>query len=301
MDRYFNEQLKRLKTDRVEYYLMHMLNDAAAWHRLEQLGIKEWIRRKKEEGSILNIGFSFHGGTTNFIKLVDAYDWDFCQIQYNYADEHSQAGRRGLDYASGKGLAVIIMEPLRGGRLVQGLPASAKKVLDQVKPRRSYAQWGLRWLFDQHQVTVVLSGMNDLEQVNENIRIADQAEAGCMTAEEEKVIALVVDEINKYIKVPCTGCGYCVPCPVNVDIPGCFHAYNTSYTENWLRGVKTYFMCTALRREPTGASQCVKCGKCKAHCPQSISIPEELVKVKKRMENPLYQIVRMISRKRMKY
>lgn len=301
MERFFQEELKRLKTDHVEYYLMHMLNDIAAWERLTELGIQEWIQEKKAEGKIWNIGFSFHGGTENFIKVLDAYDWDFCQIQYNYMDEHSQAGRRGLLHAAEKGIPVIIMEPLRGGRLVQGLPASAKKIIEQASPRRTAAEWGLKWLWNQPQVTVVLSGMNDTSQVEENVRIASEATEGSMTPEELEIIDKIKSEINKYVKIPCTGCGYCMPCPRGVDIPVAFQTYNTSYTDSYFQGLKAYFMCNALRTNHTGASNCIKCGKCKRHCPQEIDIPQELVKVKRRMENPIYKIARMVASKIGKY
>lgn len=301
MERFFQEELKRLKTDHVEYYLMHMLNDIAAWERLTEMGIQEWIQEKKAEGRIWNIGFSFHGGTENFIKVLDAYDWDFCQIQYNYMDEHSQAGRRGLLRAAEKGIPVIIMEPLRGGRLVQGLPSSAKKIIEQASPRRTAAEWGLKWLWNQPQVTVVLSGMNDTTQVEENVRIASEATEDSMTPEELEIIEKIKSEINKYVKIPCTGCGYCMPCPRGVDIPVAFQTYNTSYTDSYFQGLKAYFMCNALRTNHTGASNCIKCGKCKRHCPQEINIPEELVKVKRRMENPMYKVARMVAGKIGKY
>ena len=301
MERYFNEQLKRLKTDYVEYYLMHMLNDVAAWERLRTFGIEEWIAEKKSSGAIQNIGFSFHGGTENFIKILDAYDWDFCQIQYNYMDEHSQAGKRGLLYANGKGIPVIIMEPLRGGRLVQGLPVTAKRLLARTSPRRSPAEWGLRWLWNQPEVTVVLSGMNQKEQVEENVRIASETTPNSMGKEEQRVIERVKEEINKYVKVPCTGCGYCMPCPKGVDIPVCFQAYNTSYTDSFISGMKAYFMCNALRTNPSGASNCIQCGKCKKQCPQNIDVPKMLGRVKRRMENPIYQIARAIAGRIGKY
>lgn len=301
MERYFTEQLERLQTDHVEYYLMHMLNDIAAWERLKTLGIEEWLAAKKASGQIQNIGFSFHGGTENFLKIIDAYDWDFCQIQYNYMDEHSQAGKRGLLYASEKGMPVIIMEPLRGGRLVQGLPASAKRIIEQAEPQRSPAEWGLRWLWNQPQVTLVLSGMNDTAQVEENLRIASDAVPDSMSREELAVIEKIKSEINKYVKVPCTGCGYCMPCPRGVDIPVCFQAYNTSYTDSFIGGMKAYFMCNALRTNHTGASNCVGCGKCQKHCPQGIQIPNELVKVKHRMENPFYRIARFVAGRIGKY
>lgn len=301
MERYFMEQLSRLKTDHVEYYLMHMLNDIAAWERLKSLGIEEWIAEKKAKGQIRNIGFSFHGGTENFLKIIDACDWDFCQIQYNYMDEHSQAGRRGLLHAAEKGLPVIIMEPLRGGRLVQGLPVSAKKLIQQTEPKRSPAEWGLRWLWNQPQVTVVLSGMNDVSQVEENVRIADGAAAGSMTEEELAVIERIKSEINKYVKVPCTGCGYCMPCPRGVDIPVCFQSYNTSYTDSYYQGQKAYFMCNALRTNPSGASNCIRCGKCEKHCPQGIKIPQELAKVRRRLEGLVYKLVSAVARRIGKY
>ncbi len=301
LERYFAEQLRRLKTDHVEYYLMHMLNDVAALERLKGLGLEDWIAEKKASGAIENIGFSFHGGTENFIRIIDAYEWDFCQIQYNYMDEHSQAGRRGLQYASAKGLPVIIMEPLRGGRLVQGLPVTAKKLIARANPKRSPAEWGLRWLWNQPEVTVILSGMNDLSQVKENVRIASESTPNSMGKGELAVIERVKAEINKYVKIPCTGCGYCMPCPKGVDIPVCFQAYNTSYTDNFISGLKAYFMCNALRTNPSGASNCVRCGKCEKRCPQKISVPKELGRVRRRMEGPIYKIARKIAGKVGKY
>ena len=297
MERYFTEQLERLQTDHIEYYLMHMLNDTDAWERLKNLGIKEWIAEKKKQGRIENIGFSFHGSTENFLKILEVYDWDFCQIQYNYLDEHSQAGRRGLKRAHEKGMPVIIMEPLRGGRLVQGLPKTAVKLLEKEEPKRSPAEWGLRWLWDQPEVTVVLSGMNDAAQVEENVRIAHEAEAGCMSDHDRQVIEQLKTEINRYMKVPCTGCSYCMPCPAGVDIPGCFAAYNIRYTDSWYQGMKTYVMCTTLKTNPTNASKCLKCGKCEQHCPQNISIRKELEQVKKHMENPVYHIAKLVSKR----
>ena len=301
MERYFTEQLARLQTDHIEYYLMHMLNDIAAWERLVKLGIRDWIAEKKRSGQIENIGFSFHGGTAQFKKLIDAYDWDFTQIQYNYLDEHSQAGLAGLNYAHQKGIPVIIMEPLRGGRLVNALPEGAKKIFDRARPGRSYAEWGLRWIWNHPQVNVVLSGMNDIAQVEENVRIAKEAKAEILTEEELSVIEAVKAEINKHMKVPCTGCGYCMPCPRGVDIPTCFAAYNTRYTDSWFSGMKAYFMCTTLKTNPSNASNCVGCGKCEQHCPQGIHVREELKQVKKKMENPVYQIAKMIAARIGKY
>ena len=295
MDRYFNEQLQRLRTDHIEYYLMHMLNDIATWERLVSLGITDWIEGKKKSGQIGQIGFSFHGGTEQFCKIIDAYDWDFCQIQYNYMDEYTQAGTAGLEYANKKGMPVIIMEPLRGGRLVNALPQGAKKIFAEAEPKRSAAEWGLRWIWNHPQVNVILSGMNDIEQVKENVRIASEAKADSFTKEDQDVIERVKKEINRHIKVPCTGCSYCMPCPQGVDIPTCFAAYNTRYTDSWFAGMKAYFMCTTLKTNPTVASKCIGCGKCERRCPQGIHVREELKQVKKHMENPIYQIAKVAA------
>ena len=213
LDRMFGEELKRLRTDHVEYYLMHMLNDIAAWERLRGMGIEDWIREKKASGAIGQVGFSYHGNTEMFLKILDAYDWDFCQIQYNYLDEHSQAGRKGLLHAHSKGIPVIIMEPLRGGRLVNQLPEKAKKLFAEYPVKRSPAEWGLRWLWNQKAVTVVLSGMNSDAMVRENIRIAGEVQPGEQGAEEAALYSAVVQAIHETMKVGCTACGYCQPCP----------------------------------------------------------------------------------------
>ena len=300
-DRFFDEELARLGTDRVDYYLMHMLNDAASWERLKGLGAEEWIARKKAEGAIRNIGFSFHGGTLQFKALVDAFDWDFCQIQFNYMDERSQAGVDGLEYAGAKGLPVIIMEPLRGGKLAGGLPQAARKAFDEALPGRSPADWGLRWVWNHPQVTVVLSGMNDVSQVEENCRIAAEATPGHLSPGELAAYERALQAILKTTKVGCTGCGYCRPCPRGVDIPTCFAAYNASYADGLFTGMREYMMCTTLRKVRSNAGLCVKCGKCEQHCPQHIDIRNQLDNVKKRLENPIYKIAAWGAPKILKY
>ena len=296
MEKCFEEQLQRLQTDHIEYYLMHMLNDVATWKRLTDLGMEAWIAGKKAEGKIENIGFSFHGATEQFIKIIDAYDWDFCQIQFNYMDEHSQAGLRGLQYAAGKGLPVIIMEPLRGGRLVQGLPESAKRVFEKTTPKRSPAEWGLRWLWNQPEISVVLSGMNSMAMIQENIRIADTVKVGEMTETDGAMFEDVRNAVNEKMKVPCTGCGYCQPCPYGVDIPGAFRCYNVRYTDNFFTGMREYLMCTTFRAERTNASLCRQCGKCEQHCPQGIAVRKELKQVVRHMENPVYKVIAFFAK-----
>ena len=294
LEKMFREELKRLRTDHVEYYLMHMLCDLDTWERLKTLGIEEWIARKKESGEIGQIGFSYHGGSEMFCKLVDAYDWDFVQIQYNYLDEHSQAGRRGLHHAAGKGIPVIIMEPLRGGRLVNQLPAEAKAVFDGSGKDWTPAQWALRWLWDQKEVTVVLSGMNSREMVRENIRTACEAGAGELTQEDHALLAEVVQTINAGVRVGCTGCGYCQPCPKNVDIPGAFAAYNRYHTESPAGAKKDYLKCTLFRKNHTHAGNCIGCGKCEKHCPQGIEIRKELENVKRDLEDGKFRLFRKV-------
>lgn len=297
LDKMFQEQLKRLKTDHIDYYLMHMLSDAATWQRLKEMGVENWIADKKRSGEIRQIGFSYHGNTGMFCRLVDAYDWDFCMIQYNYLDEHSQAGRRGLHYAHAKGLPVFIMEPLRGGRLVNRLPEKAKRIFAEYEPRRTGAQWALRWLWNQKEVTCVLSGMNSMEMVLDNIATASAAEIGEMSEQDHAMLARVVQAINEGMKVGCTGCGYCLPCPKNVDIPGTFSAYNMRHSESKFWAAVEYIKCTALRRNSTAASNCIGCGKCEKHCPQGIAIRRELKNAQKELEGPVYRAVRWAIRR----
>ena len=276
LDKYFGEELARLRTDRVDYYLMHHLTDIAQWERLKTVGVIDWIAGKKASGAIRNIGFSYHGNTDNFLKILADYDWDFCQIQYNYMDETTQAGVAGLKAAAARGIPVVIMEPLRGGKLVNKLPEDAKRLMAGHHRGWSPADWGLRWLWDQPEVTVVLSGMNSLEMVEENVRIASEATAGAFTEDDRAFLRQVLAIIRSKEKVGCTGCRYCMPCPKGVDIPGIFASYNTMYTESKVSGWAQYFQAVALAGEPSFASQCVKCGKCESHCPQGIPIREKL-------------------------
>lgn len=300
-EKFFSEELKRLRTDHVDYYLMHMLTDVKTWERLKGLGIIEWLEEKKRSGAIRQVGFSYHGNSDMFCQLLDVYDWDFCQIQYNYMDVNTQAGVTGLKRANEKGLPVIIMEPLRGGKLANHLPKEAVKRFEEEEPKRNPAEWGFRWLWDQKEVTCVLSGMNSLEMVKENTAAADTAMAGDFTEKEYKLFDDIVKIINKNISIPCTGCRYCMPCPMKVDIPGTFAAYNRRKSDGKIRALTDYFMCTGVRNEYTGPANCIECGKCEKHCPQGIKIREELKICKKTLEGPLYKIARKVLPHFMKY
>ena len=224
------------------------------------LPIYEWIAEKKETGAIRNIGFSFHGDTNTFKALVDAYDWDFCQIQYNYLDEHTQAGREGLHYAAGKGIPVVIMEPLRGGKLVNALPDGAKKAFAEHSVKRTPAQWAFHWLWDQPEVTCVLSGMNSEEMVMENINTANEAGISSFTQTDHNMIDTVRKEINRNLKVGCTGCGYCMPCPHGVDIPTAFRCYNQSAMHKKFSAMLEYIQITSLKKDASSMNNCTKCG-----------------------------------------
>lgn len=291
-ERMFQEQLRRLKTDYIDYYLMHMLTDIPTWEKLKGLGVAQWIEEKLASGQIRNIGFSYHGNADMFMQLVDAYDWDFCQIQYNYMDEHSQAGVKGLRYAHQKGLPVIIMEPLRGGRLVELLPESAKELFRREGERRTPAELAFKWLYDQPEVTCVLSGMNSMEMVEQNLKTASDAFVGCLTDEDAALIEQVKQEIAQKVKVGCTGCGYCMPCPRGVDIPGAFRCYNAVYSEGKRSGRRDYMQCTAFRKKTSSASQCIDCGKCESHCPQQIEIRRELKNAAAELENLRYKAIK---------
>ena len=290
LDKYFNEELTRLRTTYIDYYLMHHVTDVAMWEKLKKVGIVDWITEKKASGEIRNIGFSYHGNTENFLKVLNDYDWDFCQIQYNYLDEVSQAGVRGLRAAAAKGIPVIIMEPLRGGKLVNMLPKGALAAMKKSGRGWSPAEWGLRWLYNQKEVTVVLSGMNSLDMVKENCRIASEAEEGHLTEADFATYEAIKKSIRANEKVGCTGCRYCMPCPKGVDIPGIFRCYNTMYIESKSEGRFQFAQTVGMTKEPAFATQCIKCGKCEKHCPQNIPIRKKLVEADKALRPLPYKI-----------
>jgi len=296
IEKTFTEELTRLQTDYIDYYLMHMFTDFAEWEHLQTIGIEDWIKTQKENGRVKNIGFSYHGDTEMYLKLLNAYDWDFCQIQYNYLDEDSQAGRLGLQAAYEKGIPVIIMEPLRGGKLVN-LPEKAKKLLKESEKGYTPAELGLRWLWNQPGVTCVLSGMNSLEMVEENCRIADDAKVDDFTEADFELTAAVRKIICEKEKVGCTGCRYCMPCPKGVDIPGNFYYYNLMYIENKNSARFNFAQSMGMRLEPAFATQCIGCGKCEKHCPQHLPIREKLKEADKALRPLHFKIGIDVARK----
>ena len=282
----FQTQLERLHTDYIDYYLMHNLGDTHSWKMLCELGIEKWITEKKESGQIKNIGFSFHGIQDEFQQLLDIYDWDFCQIQYNYINVDYQAGMAGLKRAADKGLPVIIMEPLLGGKLANGLPKKAVELFKAANSSLTPAAWALRWLWNQKEVTVVLSGMNEISQLEDNIETAKNAVPNMLTTDENDIYESVLKIIEVTYKIPCTGCNYCMPCPQNVNIPACFTAYNTLYTIGIIPGFTQYVTSTGWMdpRKKYAASNCKECGACEKKCPQHIPIMKSLKNVTKKME-----------------
>jgi predicted aldo/keto reductase-like oxidoreductase len=295
-DKYFAKQLERLQTNYIDYYLLHMLADMNTWNALCAWGIREWAAEKKKAGQIKQFGFSFHGSQAEFLSLLDAHDWDFVQIQYNYSDENYQAGVTGLKKAAEKNLPVIIMEPLLGGKLAGGLPDAAAGRFKEADAKLSPAAWAFRWLYNQSEVTVVLSGMNEEAQIQENIRTAENAEAGMLTQNELDAFSDVKKIFNDSYKVRCTGCHYCMPCPHGVNIPGCFSAYNTRHAISKSQANLQYSQTTLFNDKPSYASLCKKCGLCEKHCPQNIPIRDALDDVAKEFETLRFKIMRFGSK-----
>lgn len=278
MDRYLNEQLDRLQTDHIDFYLLHGLG-AETWENLSRLGVLEFLDSARADGRIRHPGFSFHDQFSVFKNIVDSYPWTFAQIQYNYTDEQNQAGTQGLHYAAEQGLGIVVMEPLRGGLLSGDVPAIHQHLTD-APVRRTPSEWGLRWVWNHPEVTVVLSGMNTMEQVTENLAVAEQGVANSLSAGELAVIEKMRDTFASRVKIPCTGCRYCMPCENGVDIPSCFMYYNQAYTyeaKEKAAGVYLWALNGSFSGGVPGyASACVQCGECEEKCPQHFPIREYL-------------------------
>jgi hypothetical protein len=271
-----DEQLKKLQTDQIDFYLIHTLN-RGFWENLKKCDIFDFMDRVRKDGRIKHIGFSFHDELPLFKEIVDDYDWEFCQIQYNFMDEHYQAGIDGLNYAARKGLGVVIMEPLRGGSLVRKIPEDIQAIWNQADVKRNPAEWALKFIWDHEGVSTVLSGMNEMTQVDENIDAAEDSLPDMLSEKERKLIGKVRDVYLSRTRVNCTDCKYCMPCPFGVDIPQNFSFYNNASMylddEGQKATYQNYF------DQDKWASKCQECGACETHCPQNIPIREKLKEV----------------------
>lgn len=300
MDKFLKAQLEKLGTDHIDYYLVHGLS-GLLWDKVEKLGSADFLDKAKADGRIINAGFSFHGTGEDFKRIVDGYDWDFCMIQYNFMDEKNQAGTEGLEYAASKGLGVFVMEPLLGGCLARSVPPAIEEIWNQAEEKRTPAEWALRWVWNRPDVTLVLSGMNEETQIEENLAIADRADPKSLTEAELRLVGKVAQKYRELIKVGCTGCGYCMPCPEGVDIPACFDAYNTLHMFGNVDGTKFQYAIQfsgILSGGKTGfASQCIECGQCMEKCPQNLKIPDLLGNVAEELEGPdLQQRLAMLKK-----
>ena len=271
-DRILDEQLEKLGTDHLDFYLLHGLNKGT-WEKAKSLNVGEFLDRIQKDGRSRYVGFSFHDKTEVFKEIIDFYDWDVCQIQYNYFDENYQAGKEGLKYAASKEIGIIIMEPLRGGRFTQRIPDGVQKIWDSAEVKRSPAEWGLRWVANHPEVSVILSGMSSMEHLRENIRIADDFEPNSLTPNELEIIHKAADAYRELMKVDCTGCSYCMPCPNGVNIPMIFSVYNDLFMFNDEMPTITY---NTLIGSSQNALNCIECGECEEKCPQGINIIESL-------------------------
>ncbi|MDR0900477.1 MAG: aldo/keto reductase [Methanobrevibacter sp.] len=277
MEYYFNEQLQRLNTDKIDLYLLHSLKEDY-WKNLTNLDVFEFMDDIQNDGSVKYIGFSFHDEVELLVDILDSYDWDVVFTQMNYLDEHYQSGITGLQYLSSMNLGNVVMEPLRGGKLAENIPSDVQNLWNQASTKRSPIEWAFRYLWNMEGISSVLSGMSSLEQVKENIAIANEGYPNSLTEEEKQLIKDVAMTYKEKQDIACTQCGYCMPCPEKVDIPTCFKEYNIAKMLNHPDASSMQYF--TLQNEENLASSCTECGKCVPLCPQMINIPKELKKVK---------------------
>jgi predicted aldo/keto reductase-like oxidoreductase len=274
MDKYLNEQLKRLQTGYIDFYLLHGLS-GDQWKKLKKLHVFDWIKSKLAEETIRHIGFSFHDEFPVFKDIVDGYDqWDFCQIQYNYVDANFQAGTKGLKYAASKELAVVVMEPIAGGRLAINPPEAIQAIWNSSEVKRTPAEWALKWVWNHPEVSVVLSGMSTIEQVMENVESAGHSLPGDLTDKELALISRVKLKYEELGFIACTGCRYCMPCPEGVNIPEIMSLYNEYYVKKRADELESKYWEHITPESQ--AKRCVRCGKCEARCPQKLPIRDIL-------------------------
>jgi predicted aldo/keto reductase-like oxidoreductase len=277
-EKYLDIELERLQTDYTDVCLLHCMQEASTWKKVKEFDGLKFLDEMKKKGKIRQAAFSFHDAYPVFKEVVDAYDWDMCQIQLNYLDTEFQAGIKGMEYAHSKGLTVVAMEPLKGGALADELlPDVVKDWFKAAGKKRSVVEWAFRWLYDRPENTVIISGVSNLQQLKENIAIFNESDVNVMTDEEKAIIDRAVTLYREHINVGCTGCSYCMPCPSNVDIPGVFSRYNALKIRKDVSKIYKMYQSELVDHQKD-ATQCVECGACMAHCPQSIQIIDELKK-----------------------
>ena len=279
LDRFFNEQLERLQGDKIDFYLFHGVN-ASNWGKIQEFKALKWAEDKMAKGNIVRLGFSFHDEYEVFKQVVDGYDnWTFCQLQYNFMDVDYQAGRRGVEYAADRGLGIVVMEPLRGGMLGKEPPAAVAEVWKSAPQKRSQVEWALQWVWNQPEISLALSGMSTMEQVEQNCRFADHSSPGTLSEEELALVDRARAAYRGLCPISCTGCGYCVPCPNGVDIPSVFQVFNDANMYDDMKwGKERYNGRMGLPPEQT-ADNCIECGECLEVCPQSVPIPDWMKEV----------------------
>lgn len=284
MEKYLKIQLDKLQTDCIDYYLVHNMSKEK-YEKLKTMGLIEFLEKSKAEGKIKNIGFSYHSDLSSFKEIIDSYKWDVCLIQYNYLDEQNQAGTEGVRYAYSKGLTVFIMEPLKGGLLAGTIPDKAQKIWDRTNTGRNPADWALRWVLNHPEVTTVFSGMNEMDQLKENLKVSDETLPSSLTGKELNLYEQVKEIYKELMKIDCTGCGYCLPCPRGVDIPRCFNLYNQKYMFNKSQAFDYLaIMGGVFSGQEAYAGLCTNCGRCARACPQKLEIPELLNDVSNELE-----------------
>ena len=303
MDKIIAVQLKKLRTDYIDYYLLHALN-GEVFKKLNEFGVLEFLSKLKEKGVIRNAGFSFHGKKKDFKKIIDSYDWEFCQIQYNYLDVNNQAGKKGLEYAAEKDIGVIIMEPLRGGNLGKKPPGEIKELWAGSDIKREPVEWSLEWIWNHPQVTVILSGMNDESHIKQNIELAGRVQSKSMSQKDLDIISKSEKIYRKFMKAGCTGCGYCMPCPSGVNIPGCFEFYNSYHVFKDKANAKMNYLIFCgglLSHKSSHASLCEECGECEKVCPQELPIIELLKDVSNEFEGIKFKTFQIVAKIVMKF
>jgi predicted aldo/keto reductase-like oxidoreductase len=279
-DRILNDQLKKLDIDKIDFYLLHGLSKMG-WDKVHEWDVLNWAEKQMAQGKIDRLGFSFHDNFDVFKEIIDGYDnWVLAQIQYNYMDEHEQAGRKGVEYAAAKGLPLVIMEPLRGGKLAKDPPPDpVAKVLKEAKRQMRLVEWGLNWLWNQPEISVTLSGMSTMEQVMENVKIASRFKGpGTLNTDDIAVIKKIKEAYKSLSPIPCTACRYCQPCPNNVEIPRVFQLYNDAIMYDDIMGGKFMYNGPFGIPQDQRADKCVECNECLEKCPQKINIPDWLKK-----------------------